>query len=341
VNEYYDGVNVSAQLQKLVHDPTLGYRPLVGTAMKLKNPKKQSTDDEDIDEETMEKPEGQVFCFLPLPKEQQSPTGLPVHVNGYFSVSQNRRHLKWPTAGQHYKSDKDLTWNHCLLEELLPESYIQLILTAVDFAKKHQTLVDVYQAMPNMMHVDEKWQMVLEPLFMKLLDEEIFFTEADGGKWVELNECIVDCLKEEVATKKIIRNVLTSSGVAVVQIPMHLLMAIGAYHDDGLDEISPTVTRNTLKNNPRVCDDLPDNEKLTLLKYILKDEAYTELHGIPLLPLADGTYTTFKSPGRDQVYMSTENCPKELVPSFEHVILCTKLENSISQKLHQMAVKGM
>ena len=53
-----------------------------------------------------DKPSGHVFCFLPLPLEQKSSTGLPVHINGYFSISQNRRHLKWPTAGHKAQSDK-------------------------------------------------------------------------------------------------------------------------------------------------------------------------------------------------------------------------------------------
>ena len=32
---------------------------------------------------------GQAFCFLPLPKEN----GVPVHVNGYFELSSNRRDI--------------------------------------------------------------------------------------------------------------------------------------------------------------------------------------------------------------------------------------------------------
>ena len=38
---------------------------------------------------------GQAFCFLPLP----IPTGLPIHVNGYFELSSNRRDVWWVRAG--------------------------------------------------------------------------------------------------------------------------------------------------------------------------------------------------------------------------------------------------
>ncbi len=35
--------------------------------------------------------DGRAFCFLPLPAK----TGLPVHVNGYFELSSNRRDIWW------------------------------------------------------------------------------------------------------------------------------------------------------------------------------------------------------------------------------------------------------
>ena len=33
---------------------------------------------------------GQLFCFLPLPLQKESPTGSRVHINGSFAVTQNR-----------------------------------------------------------------------------------------------------------------------------------------------------------------------------------------------------------------------------------------------------------
>ena len=36
-------------------------------------------------------PVGSAYCFLPLPVK----TGLPVHVNGYFELSSNRRDVWW------------------------------------------------------------------------------------------------------------------------------------------------------------------------------------------------------------------------------------------------------
>lgn len=302
VNEYFAGNEVSAQLKPLLSDPVLSYVPLVGTAMALKTEKlKQqetasvagdsisisgadtnanATDDVEF---SADKPSGQVYCFLPLPVEQKSPTGLPVHVNGYFSISQNRRHLKWPTYGQHYRSDKLLLWNHCLLEELVPRSYTELVDQAVIYAKRYPNLVspvDVYNAVPNLIGVDEKWQVLLEPLLMGLLTHPIFHTKANGGQWLRIGDCIVDCMKDDSDMKNIVVDTLIQAGVSVIQIPMHVLMAVGAYCDRSLEEISPSLVRTTLqKSEIKKMRKFSAEEKLLLLKYILKDGDFNELEG--------------------------------------------------------------
>jgi sacsin len=74
---------MSQELLALSQDESLSYSPYVSIAMPLH-------DDPEF--------KGHVFCLMPLPLEGISLTGFPVHVNGYFSLSQNRRCVKWPTA---------------------------------------------------------------------------------------------------------------------------------------------------------------------------------------------------------------------------------------------------
>ena len=106
---------ISEELSQLSTDSELGYRPYVGMAVPM-------TDHKEF--------QSQVFCFLPLPLDTRSPTGLPVHVHGYFALSQNRRHLKWPTADQLTQNapiDPPLRWNCLLVQELLPLVYETLL----------------------------------------------------------------------------------------------------------------------------------------------------------------------------------------------------------------------
>lgn len=125
VTSYCIGGEVSSKFEKLLIDKELSYLPSVGVAMAIPS------------ESTSETPniQGHVFCALPLPMQKKSLTGLPVHVNGFFSLSQNRRHIKTPNADQEDKAkltDKSLLWNTCLLEEALPQAYSTLIKEATD-----------------------------------------------------------------------------------------------------------------------------------------------------------------------------------------------------------------
>lgn len=167
VNEFFAGGKVSKVLAELRDDPSVSRIPLVGTAVdldgsgpstssKILSPVPTKDDDSSVATERKRPPSGKIFCFLPLAVQEESSTGLPVHVNGYFAISQNRQHLKWPCVGQSIESDKCLLWNHCLIAELIPQSYRDLLASSTH--SELFTADDVYAAIPNMVEVDEKWQ---------------------------------------------------------------------------------------------------------------------------------------------------------------------------------------
>lgn len=95
---------------------TRSYIPLVGAAFPLSNDQENSSG-------------GQLFSFLPLPLAKTSPTGLNIHLNGYFALDQNRRHLKLNAAGQDARTDPELLWNQLLILELIPTCLANLIKT--------------------------------------------------------------------------------------------------------------------------------------------------------------------------------------------------------------------
>jgi len=176
VNEFFAGGKVSKVLTELRDDPSVSRIPLVGTAIdldgccsgksKLQAPAVMEEDQSSMDELKPSTPSGKIFCFLPLAMQEVSATGLPVHVNGYFAVSQNRQHLKWPSVGQSVESDKCLLWNHCLISELIPTSYRDLLVRitcSADFSAS-----DAYAAIPNVVEVDEKWQVRTTFVYHKL-----------------------------------------------------------------------------------------------------------------------------------------------------------------------------
>ena len=124
VTSYCCGSDVSSEFERLLTDEELSYLPSVGVAMGVPSTENLPTPDV----------AGHVFCALPLPVQKKSMTGLPVHVNGFFALTQNRRHIKTPNKDQDDRSkltDKSLLWNCCLMEEALPKAYVTMIKEAI------------------------------------------------------------------------------------------------------------------------------------------------------------------------------------------------------------------
>ncbi len=339
LNEHRAGTNMSTQLQILQGDSSLSLVPLVGVAMEIGKSRAEPER-----ENSQTDPDGQIFCFLPLPVEQKSPTGLPVHVNGYFALSQNRRHPKWPTAGQSIESDKCVLWNQCLIQEVLPISYSQLVIWASEMASNNPDLVkvaDVYRAMPDLLAVDEKWNSLLPPLYERLLQHHIAYSPVKGGCWVSPSDAVFDCLKENRLAQEAISCVLGQALIFVSRVPRHLLDAIGAYSSYALKTITPNLVRRTIQQHPSIIGSLSNQQRLCVLIYILQDEdeCFHQLEGITLLPLADGTMASFRK-GATPVYLPNLDCPRELFPGLEFCLIAGDLDDLLMAKLARLAEDG-
>ena len=335
VSEMYGGGDVSVELQTLQQDPTLGFMPLVGAAMELKQRRET--------EENIPEPSGQVFCILPLANEQKSSTGLPVHINGYFAVSQNRRHLKWPSTGQSISSDKSLKWNQCLLSQLVPGCYVEMVASAIRCSQgpsRKLSVQDVYAAVPDLEKVDEKWSIVLKPFFVQLFEQNaVFHTSLDGGEWIHISQAVFDCLTEDTATRKQVVDVLLAANIPVVTVPMYYLEALGKFTSHQPQKIMPTFVCTIMRHQIQAYDSLDAANKLLLLHYLLKDKDFRDLAELKLLPLANGEFTYF-SRSMETVFLANEECPKNVLPGLEHRLLADDLSGELMQTFTKVASEG-
>ncbi|KAL1268265.1 hypothetical protein QQF64_033628, partial [Cirrhinus molitorella] len=110
---------------------------------------------------------GQVFCFLPLSIE----TGLPVHINGTFAVTSNRKGL-WEKG---VKSE----WNKALLKDAVTSAYITALLELKKMAQNgHIYNYSFYAFWPNR----EKASKAFLPLV-----ESFYSTVAQNGNCKSLD----------------------------------------------------------------------------------------------------------------------------------------------------------
>ena len=336
----FKGGTMSNKLRQLVSDKELAYMPYVGVAVP------RMTDNE-------EPLKGHIFCFLPLPQEKKSLTGFPVHFNGFFALSANRRHLKWASDDQeklNMHRDKSIEWNERLVNEVLPGVYMRLIKEMIEVSKENgntqESVAAVYRCIPDKSIVDTKWEGCMNELFKQLILTEFVFVP-NQSKWVKPNQPLYTMFDNQNASrdqKETVMKVLRShDSLESTEVPKHIweLLKKKASPTD----ISPSKLCEIIRKEDKYKHVLGADEKLRLLKYITtgmqKDRSHGLLQGLELLPLQNGQFVVFQNPGAGTtpLYHCTAE-EIELFPGLEDRMVSRNVSKCLDDVLQRMAYSG-
>ena len=288
--------------------------PWVGTAIRLENPGN-----------------GRIFCFLPVPAEARS--NLPVHVNGTFGLSDDRRSLKWP--GIERMHDPAAEWNRTLVSELIPPCYVTLLLASRDL----MIGPEFYKAWPDVCSLqDTQWEPLLSKLLSALLREEVIFCEPVGG-WISPRAAVFE--PEGSALCPVVLQVLSHCQVKLAGVPSSVRDAI-RYVGVSVEEVSPALTRKHICPRPDSYISIGVADKHSLLEYCLSDANYKDLVSLQLLPLCNGAFTALQL-DRDSspVYLCTSECQRKLVPGLDEKLVNLPFDSSLYAQLEEVAKSGI
>ena len=294
---------------------------------------------------------GRIFCFLPLPPDEDCKTGLPVHVHGYFGLTDNRRGLAW--AGADCQNSETAEWNELLLTKIGSKVYCKILEALVE--DEPQTDVNeesrsqlVYSTLPNLNEVRGHWCSLLKPLFKLLQDQELFYAQSiHGNSWIALKQGVLDRLQVTDSsgtgpgvspeTRTAIVSTVTQICSVITNLPRRVLEMVDKQFPQHC-QITPHVVRWAIKNENYDISKVNRQERLLLLGYVLSDKQYSKLADLPLLPLANGEFTKFhvhchaKNPSKS-IFVPSENCPAALLPNMEDRFLHGNLPDDTGKKL--------
>ena len=304
---------------------------------------------------------GHAYCFLPLPES----TAMPVHVHGYFAVTDNRRSIKWP---MHDEKGKEAQWNKELLYKMVAPAYSLLLSSRASLIRYEDTPLPI----TNTEHVTgpySTWPLYPEvknvPIWNELVSPTVdlscclplLWTSACGGKWIQFNEAYFHPGsfqdRSSYICSDVVIQLLVTLDIPVVSLPRNICETIKQSKSIVLPlveqrEISPQFVREIISKNPDSCSSLSKEGVCKFLNFVLSDlgpGTYALLVGIPLLPLkGDSTTTAFQRPsGNNYKYIFPPNSKHllDIVPGADSLIIDPNLPEEISTKLCEIAKSGL
>ena len=288
--------------------------PWVGTAVELDSPGN-----------------GRIFCFLPMPIETDS--NLPVHVNGTFGLNDNRRSLKWP--GVEMKNDPMADWNKKLVTEVLPSCYVELLLKA----KASFNGTDFYKAWPDVASLkDSHWEPLLTPVLNVILSQDVIFSEPSQqvGEWVTPKMAVL--VPKGAPLVPVVERALAFCRVKLAEVPQSVRDAF-AWVRMPMTEVNPKLARQYLRLNTSSYSASSVPDKHALLSYCASDGSYSDLSGLQLLPLCNGTFQAFQN-SFSAVYLCTQDCPRNLLPNLDNKLVDLTSEPKLQNVLAMVARYG-
>lgn len=283
----------------------LKFVPTIGIAMSLSNKEEENGAVADFS--------GRAFCFLPLPPGEESKTGLPVHVSGFFGLTDNRRSIKWRELDQW--RDPAALWNDVLVVNIVPKAYATLILEAIKRMETEKnsdfplSAERIYSLWPDENKIRVPWKPIVVPLFKELLQHTVIYSVSN--QWIKVEQVHFSEMDESLEYTQSVLNYLQDSGKQIAKVPANIASAVHLTTSSvkAVKKVTPAVVRQVLRKSGHSG---PAEEKLHLLEFVLSDGVYSELIGLELLPLQNGNFIPFSSSVSEQdvVYITSEDFPR-------------------------------
>eukprot|EP01049_Picozoa_sp_SAG25_P009302 SAG25_NODE_911_length_4794_cov_1.302449_1_plen_1090_part_00 len=256
---------------------------------------------------------GRAYCFLPLP----TLVGLPVHVNGSFELSANRRDI-WHGSDMTGEGQIRSQWNVALLHDVVAPCYARLLERASTIVGNEQ-----YCGLwPTKMGA-EPWQTLVRSLYEVGMARSILHTELDGGRWLPPLEAVLADVNADNCDE--LTRLMLLEGIPVADPPLHIRRMLLAAQEQPLKQLTPCLVRQALRVKGVEHHSLSERkDALVLLRYCCNDlegAEFAELGGLPLIPTAASTLATFQKvteQGQAKSYKSERGKG--------HMYTCTQLE---------------
>ena len=196
-----------------------------------------------------------------------------------------------------------------------------------------------YTAWPDVITTEDRWKPLLEPVYLALVQQPCFYSH-NRCAWTVLNHSVlqqVDVAVSEDVMQAVVK-IYTLTQQNLVQLPQHVLVALRHFRLlNNVELINVTGVSRLISS---CLPHLTQKDRLALLSYFsLYNSAHDVLLNQQLLPLADGTFGTFKNQRGVLVFWCRQDLA-QLFPGLESRFCDSKVPADVNEYLRHLAESG-
>jgi sacsin len=219
---------------------------------------------------------GRIFVTLPLPILMEN---THVNIHGMFALSRDRRSL-WSMMDTQLggRPMNEILWNNFLFKKVIPVAWQEMLIELAKLGRPLYHYFPLALASPGTL-----WDTLTEDILEIAVDSPIWYSTTDVLMPLESGYVAVTSPRKELL------DALRVMEMPILDnIPSRLLLIIQRRHS--YTPLNPQFARRWLRN--RVRNELVASQNPTaveLLRFVMSDKAYIDLHNLPLFPCKDGT----------------------------------------------------
>ena len=306
--EHFGYAGPNEKFKGMMIDEELSYVPLISIALPIHG----------------EDPGGHLFSALPLPLQVKCMTGIPAHINGFFALGPDRKDLKWKTLTDTTDSnDKTVHWNQCLIKEIVPLVYMDLI----KFLTESYLPNDVYKSWPCRTVVDKKWHIFLEDFYNMMSSLKIIHVQSSNEYSEVSNVWFID---QQIFSSEIQKNIVSQ----FVQLANRRIAEVeskltNSFAESFVSWLDPKKVLQIIKEHDQHFIKFTVAQQTTILEFAIKSpDDWDKLATTPVLRLLNGNYVSL-SGAKTFLVKGTELIT--LLPMMQDSILDTSLLSGSEQ----------
>ncbi|KAI0784872.1 hypothetical protein C8Q75DRAFT_894291 [Abortiporus biennis] len=276
---------------------------------------------------------GRLFTYLPLPL----PTGFPLHVHALFALTQARQNLWSCSEKGMVRGTRDellVEWNKVLFNTFIPKIWAHLLSRLLDDLK---TPTDIFYAWPPESQRTPGgdpayWQSLALRTLQSVVEENLSIWPLvhphSAGSFGPMNSTFV------ATTSDIpFLSALSNAGIYATVPPAYIVEMLHTL-DMKCQWLCPSEVQTALRNNLPSVANLRDEDKAMLLSYLTCDGSLQRVIGIPVIPLANGSYVALQNASHPSHVYLDDNEARLFADHDESAITLSRLPSSV-QKLFQ------